>query len=167
MGLHEEILLLMQIPAGLPPKKTIPRCDVRSLAQLADVVDKSSKNNDPVLYKKTDGPEPWALYFKLLLFLPKHLHFVYETKLNVKPAARCFAGSRYSKIPLVPFLQCRLFRCLCKTDIRRTRSMSAAHEVGRSLTSGNATHSNACRSYCRNTTLPEEARAPVCATSGQ
>ncbi|WAR11997.1 hypothetical protein MAR_026177, partial [Mya arenaria] len=40
-------------------KKLFRRCDVDSLAQLAEVVDKSSKSNVPVLYKKTDGSENW------------------------------------------------------------------------------------------------------------
>ncbi|WAQ99780.1 hypothetical protein MAR_024153 [Mya arenaria] len=136
MGLHEEILLLMQIPghtrcqvdSGFANiKKLFRRCDVDSLAQLAEVVDRSSKSNVPVLYKKTDGSENWA----------------------------------YSKIPLVPFLQSCLFRSLCKTDIRRTRSKGAAHETGRCLTSGNAKHSNASRSNCRKTALAKDARTPA------
>ncbi|WAR12704.1 hypothetical protein MAR_026884 [Mya arenaria] len=54
MGLHEEILLLMQIPghtrclvdSGFANiKKLFRQCDVESLAQLAEVVDKSSKSN--------------------------------------------------------------------------------------------------------------------------
>ncbi|WAR08783.1 hypothetical protein MAR_018741 [Mya arenaria] len=44
-------------------KKLFRRCDVDSLVQLAEVVDKSSKSNVPVLYKKTDGSENWAWYF--------------------------------------------------------------------------------------------------------
>ncbi|WAQ99794.1 hypothetical protein MAR_024167 [Mya arenaria] len=152
MGLHEEILLLMQIPGRkrvCQHKKLFRRCDVDSLAQLAEVVDRSSKSNVPVLYKKTDGSENWALDWLVI------------------PTARFFAGSRYSKIPLVPFLQGCLFRSLCKTDIRRTRSKGAAHETGRCLTSGNAKHSNASRSYCRKTALPKDLRTPVCATSVQ
>ncbi|WAR03086.1 hypothetical protein MAR_009644 [Mya arenaria] len=184
MGLHEEILLLMQIPghtrclvdSGFANiKKIFRRCDVNSLAQLAEVVDKSSKSNVPVLYKKTDGSENWAWYFYLLLYLLKHLHLFYlnnftdtnklQVRLEVIPTARFFAGSRYLKISLVPFLQGRLFRSLCKTDIRRTRSKGAAHETGRCPSSGNAKHSNAGRSYCR--TLPKDARTPVCASSVQ
>ncbi|WAR04042.1 hypothetical protein MAR_010600 [Mya arenaria] len=77
MGLHEEILLLMQIPghtrclvdSGFANiKKLFRRCDVDSLAQLAEVVDKSSKSNVPVPYKKTDGSENWA--YLQLDFLP-------------------------------------------------------------------------------------------------
>ncbi|WAR02814.1 hypothetical protein MAR_009372 [Mya arenaria] len=82
MGLHEEILLLMQIPgrtrclvdSGFANiKKLFRRCDVDSLAQLAEVVDKSSKSNVPVPYKKTDGSENWAFDWKSYLqldFLP-------------------------------------------------------------------------------------------------
>ncbi|WAR04541.1 hypothetical protein MAR_019910 [Mya arenaria] len=54
------VLSCPELVHGRKDQKLYLRCDVDSLAQLAEVVDKSSKNNIPVLNRKTDGSENWA-----------------------------------------------------------------------------------------------------------